>query len=88
MDVSQGDRPFNEKLSNADALEKHAITVAEKGGKHSKKGMHDRIAVWCNSGSCEAEPYWIQIWDQILAVIISDHKDVGMKEWYSNLPRQ
>ena len=79
MHGSQGDRPFNDTLSNADDLKEHAITPAEKGGKYSKS-MHNCVAVWCDCCSCEAEPYWAAVSDKIGTGIISDHKDSGMKE--------
>jgi hypothetical protein len=47
--------------------------------KHSQI-MHNRVAVCCDCGSCETEPYWVAIADQIGTVIISDHKDAGMEK--------
>jgi hypothetical protein len=79
MNASQDDQPFNETLSESDYLNEHVLTPAEKSGKHSMS-MHDRVAVWCDCCSCEAEPYWAAIADQIGTGIISDHKDAGMKE--------
>ena len=79
MNASQGDESFNENHGKSDYLNEHAITPAEKGGKHSKS-MHDRVAVWCDCCSCEAELYWDAIADQIGTGIISDHNDAGMKE--------
>jgi hypothetical protein len=79
MPASQGNRPFNEVLGKADYLNEHAITPAEKNGKHSKS-MHDRVAVWCDCCSCEAEPYWVAIADQVGTEISSGHKDAGMEK--------
>jgi hypothetical protein len=79
MKASQSDQPSNETLSKAHYLNEHAITPAEKGGKHSKS-MHDRVAVWCDCCSCEPEPYWVAIAGQIGTGIISDHPYAGMEE--------
>lgn len=41
-----------------------SMTPAEvKGGM--RLSMHHGIAVWCDCCSCEAEPYWVAVADEL-----------------------
>jgi len=35
-----------------------------KGGQRKSKSMHDGVPVWYDCCSCEAEPYWLEWFDQ------------------------
>ena len=37
--------------------------------------MHDGIATWCDCCSCEAEPYWVAVADELGIDLGSDYED-------------
>ncbi len=37
--------------------------------------MHDGIAVWCDCCSCEAEPYWAELAEEMGIDLGSDYED-------------
>jgi hypothetical protein len=37
--------------------------------------MHDGIAVWCDCCSCEAEPYWVAVAEEMGIDLGSDYED-------------
>ena len=37
--------------------------------------MHDGIAVWCDCCSCEAEPYWAELAEEMRVDLGSDYED-------------
>ncbi len=39
------------------------------------KSMHDGIAVWCDCCSCEAEPYWVAVAEEMGIDLGSDYED-------------
>jgi hypothetical protein len=39
--------------------------------------MHEGIAVWCDCCSCEAEPYWAEIAEEMGIDLGSDYEDQG-----------
>lgn len=39
------------------------------------KSMHDGIAVWCDCCSCEAEPYWAELADEMGIELYNDYED-------------
>ncbi len=43
-------------------------------GKRASKSMHDGIAVWCDCCSCEAEPYWAELADELGVDLGSDYE--------------
>ncbi len=49
-----------------------AITADRKSGQ--SLSMHDGIAVWCDCCSCEAEPYWAALAEE-LGVDLSDYEE-------------
>jgi hypothetical protein len=38
------------------------------------KSMHDGVAVWCDCCSCEMEPYWAEVAEE-MGVEFSSHED-------------
>ena len=46
------------------------------GKPRASKSMHDGIAVWCDCCSCEAEPYWRELADELGVDLGSDYEDV------------
>jgi len=56
-------------------------TVAERaqgpaGGKKKKRlSMHEGVAVWCDCCSCEAEPYWVEVAEELGIDLGSDYED-------------
>lgn len=49
-------------------------TKAKK--KRSSKSMHEGVAVWCDCCSCEAEPYWREVADELGIDLGSDYEDI------------
>ena len=49
----------------------------QAAGKKSQrsKSMHDGIAVWCDCCSCEAEPYWAELAEEMGIDLGSDYED-------------
>ena len=43
--------------------------------KKKSKSMHDGIAVWCDCCSCEAEPYWVAVAEEMGIDLGSDYED-------------
>jgi hypothetical protein len=37
--------------------------------------MHDGIAVWCDCCTCEAEPYWVEVAQELGIELGSDYVD-------------
>ena len=37
--------------------------------------MHEGIAVWCDCCSCEAEPYWVEVAQELGIDLGSDYED-------------
>lgn len=51
-----------------------ARQAAQPGGKKKRANMHEGIGVWCDCCSCEAEPYWAELADE-MGVKLSDYED-------------
>ena len=49
--------------------------VPGKTRKKKSKSMHDGIAVWCDCCSCEAEPYWAELAEEMGIDLGSDYED-------------
>lgn len=47
-----------------DRTASHAHDAPPKKGPMTKS-MHDGIAVWCDCCSCEAEPRWVEVAEQM-----------------------
>ena len=45
------------------------------GGRKKSPSMHEGIAVWCDCCSCEAEPYWVEIAQEMGIDLGSDYED-------------
>ena len=46
--------------------------------------MHDGIAVWCDCCSCEAEPYWAELADEMGVDLGSDYEDDASSDTRQN----
>jgi hypothetical protein len=48
-------------------------------GQPAKKrtSMHDGIAAWCDCCSCEAEPYWVEVAEELGIDLGSDYEDAS-----------
>lgn len=44
-------------------------------GRKKSLSMHEGIAVWCDCCSCEAEPYWVEIAEEMGVDLGSDYED-------------
>jgi hypothetical protein len=45
--------------------------------KKKSINMHDDIAVWCDCCSCEAEPYWAELAEEMGIDLDSDYEDTN-----------
>jgi len=52
---------------------KEIATPKHRGRK--SKSMHDGIAVWCDCCSCEAEPYWAELAEEMGIELYNDYED-------------
>ena len=46
-----------------------------KGVRQKSISMHDGIAVWCDCCSCEAEPYWAELAEEMGIDLGSDYEE-------------
>lgn len=46
----------------------------KKQEKRKRANMHEGIAVWCDCCSCEAEPYWAAVAEE-LGIDLGDYED-------------
>jgi len=49
--------------------------AAGRGRRRRSISMHDGIAVWCDCCSCEAEPYWAELAEEMGIDLGSDYED-------------
>ena len=54
MDISKTISEFSEEK-----------TSHPKRAKRKSLSMHEGVAVWCDCCSCEAEPYWAELAEEI-----------------------
>lgn len=52
-----------------------ANTAAAKGKGRKSKSMHEGIAVWCDCCSCEAEPYWAELAEEMGVELYNDYEE-------------
>lgn len=45
--------------------------------RKKRLSMHDGIAVWADCCSCEAEPYWLEVAEEMGIDLGSDYEDDG-----------
>ena len=45
------------------------------GGYRRRLSMHEGIASWCDCCSCEAEPYWVAVAEELGIDLGSDYED-------------
>lgn len=59
----------------ADAANQAGTDVAPTGGQRRKRAnMHEGKAVWCDCCSCEAEPRWAAVAEE-MGISLSDYED-------------
>jgi hypothetical protein len=46
-------------------------------GVRKGRSMHDGIAAWCDCCSCEAEPYWAAVAEELGIDLGGDYEDDG-----------
>ncbi|HZW25969.1 MAG TPA: hypothetical protein VFF26_10845 [Gallionella sp.] len=61
----------NAETSNTEGPREPAAPAA---GKKKRANMHEGIAVWCDCCSCEAEPYWAELAEE-MGMTFSDYED-------------
>ncbi len=50
-------------------------TAPAKQPAQKRASMHDGIAAWCDCCSCEAEPYWVEVAEELGIDLGSDYED-------------
>lgn len=68
-DSNTGDHDENREDSTQ-SLKKSPDVIKKK-----RANMHDGIAVWCDCCSCEAEPYWVEVAEEMGIDLGSDYED-------------
>lgn len=51
-----------------------AAQAFSASGREKRVNMHEGIGVWCDCCSCEAEPYWAELANE-MGVNLSDYED-------------
>lgn len=70
----QADSGAGGEAGKQEASSRQAATPA--GSKRRKRAnMHEGIAVWCDCCSCEAEPYWVAVAEEMGIDLGSDYED-------------
>ena len=54
------------------------VAPADQQPKRSKS-MHDGVPVWCDCCSCEAEPYWVAVGEEMGIDLGSNYTDADME---------
>ena len=62
-----------EKATEADSRDPASASSKQRGKR--SPSMHEGIAVWCDCCSCEAEPYWAEIAEEMGTDLGSDYED-------------
>jgi hypothetical protein len=75
IDYQAGTEPRNE-LEGRLASAQSATTPAGTP-KTRRANMHDGIAVWCDCCSCEAEPRWVAVAEELGIDLGDDYEDAG-----------
>jgi hypothetical protein len=62
-----------------DAAAQHRIPQSTEARPRKTRrkslSMHDGIAVWCDCCSCEAEPYWVAVAEEMGIDLGSDYEE-------------
>jgi len=60
-----------------DGSREHRASSGPLAGNKRKRSrsMHDGIAVWCDCCSCAAEPYWLEVAEEMGIDLGSDYED-------------
>ena len=73
MNSSNGDcRAGGKRETGETGCANPTLNADEKRKK--SLSMHDGIAVWCDCCSCEAEPYWAELADEMGIDLGSDYE--------------
>ena len=54
---------------------RQSTEVRPPKARRKSLSMHDGIAVWCDCCSCEAEPYWVAVAEEMGIDLGSDYED-------------
>jgi len=58
-----------------ETVSQHPGSVPADRSRKRSLSMHEGIAVWCDCRSCEAEPYWVEIAEEMGVDPGSDYED-------------
>jgi len=67
---------MNDEQENRATVTEASVVSAETPGRKSRS-MHEGIAVWCDCCSCEAEPYWVAVAEEMGIDLGSDYEDAA-----------
>ena len=68
-----------EAVEHKDAPDRGA-KLPDRRKKRRSKSMHDGIAVWCDCCSCEAEPYWVAVAEELGVDLGSDFETASEED--------
>lgn len=72
IDSNIDNNPRDENVNRNAAVQP---TAKHSDSKNKKSiSMHDGIAVWCDCCSCEAEPYWAELAEEMGIDLGSDYE--------------
>lgn len=66
------DSPMNSDTHSAET--RPEISTPPPATKKKRANMHEGIGVWCDCCSCEAEPRWAELAEE-MGVDLSDYED-------------
>ena len=82
-DRDDHDRTCAEAEATETVPQPQALTPADSKPRKSLS-MHEGIAVWCDCCTCEAEPYWVEIAEEMGVDLGSDYENTD--KWEGRRP--
>lgn len=70
----QADSGARDEEGKREASTRQAVIPADSK-RRKRANMHEGIAVWCDCCSCEAEPYWVAVAEELGIDLGSDYDD-------------
>ena len=69
---------------NAETVPRQPATPPIDSKRRKSLSMHEGVAVWCDCCSCEAEPYWVAVAEEMGIDLGSDYEDADTESSRSN----
>ncbi|MBS1189518.1 MAG: prolyl-tRNA synthetase [Rhodocyclaceae bacterium] len=65
--------------ARVDSQKAATLPASKAEGKKKPISMHEGIAVWCDCCSCEAEPRWVEVANE-MGIDLGDYEDEDGRE--------